>query len=146
MQPIPISRNLPAFLIPWIEGMPAVPLMPEAEASTLKKAELYQLPVSDPAATFVFKVGKDDDTMMDANIPPKSWLIVNRAKSPKASSSDIVIAIVGGKFVVRRLYKHQKVVRLLSENQAKAYPPVELSNHQVFVIWGVVEHVIIPCN
>lgn len=125
MQPIPISRDLPAFLIPLIGGVPAVPpLMPETEAGTMK-GDLYKLPVTDAAATFVFKLGKNDDSMVDAHIPPKSWLFVNRAKSPKASTSDIVIAIVGGKFVGRRLYKHAKVVRLLSENQAKAYPPVE---------------------
>ncbi|WP_229008774.1 LexA family transcriptional regulator [Methylophilus sp. Leaf408] len=80
--------------------------------------------------------------MIDVGIYPGSKLIVNKALGPKAKSSNIVIAIVDGEYVVKRLYKRFKIVRLLSENKAKAYPPIEFSEGQELMIWGVVQHVI----
>ncbi|HSI45325.1 MAG TPA: S24 family peptidase [Methylophilus sp.] len=144
MQPIPISQNPPPVSIPFIEEIRYLPpFISKAEIDTLKKVDLYQLLVTNPETTFAFKVAKDDDSMVDAHIPPKSWLIVDKAKGTKARSSDIVIAIINGKYVVKRLYKHSKVIRLLAENKAKAYPPIEFSEVKEFLIWGVVEHVII---
>lgn len=44
--------------------------------------------------------------------------------------------------MVKRLYKRGSVVKLLSENAA--YPPIQFSEGQELVIWGVVTHVISP--
>ena len=144
-QPIPISPNPSVVLIPFYEGKVRAGQSRFASAAQdyeMKELDLNELLVTDPPATFVVHVDHDCDSMIDAGILPGSKLVVNRALGPKAKSSNIVIAIVDGEFVVKRLYKKFKIVRLLSENKAKAYPPIEFKEGQELVIWGVVQHVI----
>lgn len=142
---IPVSLNPPVVLIPFYEGKVRAGqsrFVSAAQDYEMKELDLNELLVSDPPATFMVKVAKDADSMVDVGIYPNSKLIVNRALGPKAKSSDIVVAIVDGEFVIKRLYKRFKVVHLLSENKAKAYPPIEFTGEQELVIWGVVQHVI----
>lgn len=143
--PIPISQNPTVILIPFYEGKVRAGQSRFASAAQdyeMKELDLNELLVADPPATFMVQVAKDCDSMIDAGIFPGSKLIVNKALGSKAKSSNIVVAIVDGEFVVKRLYKRLKIVRLLSENKAKAYPPIEFSEGQELVIWGVVQHVI----
>ena len=143
--PIPISQNPSVVLISFYEGKVRAGQSRFASAAQdyeMKELDLNQLLVTDPPATFMVKVAKDCDSMIDAGIFPDSKLIVNRALGTKAKSSNIVIAAVNGEFVVKRLYKRFNVVRLLSENKAKAYPPIEFKEGEELMIWGVVQHVI----
>ncbi|QDC44650.1 LexA family protein [Methylophilus medardicus] len=142
---IPICQQPSVVLIPFFEGKVRAGQSRFASAAQdyeMKALDLNELLITDPPATFIVQVAKEADSMIDAGIFPGSKLIVNKALGPKAKSSNIVIAIVDGEFVVKRLYKRLKVVRLLSENKAKAYPPIEFSEGQELVIWGVVQHVI----
>lgn len=111
-----------------------------AQDYEMKELDLNEYLVTDPPATFMVQV--DNDSMIDAGILPGSKLLVNKALGPKAKSSNIVVAIVDGEFVVKRLYKRGKVVRLLSENRTKGYPPIEFTEGQELIVWGVVQHVI----
>lgn len=143
--PIPISQDPSIVRIPFYEGKVRAGQSRFASAAQdyeMKELDLNELLVTDPPATFIVQVAQDCDSMLDAGILPGSKLVVNRALGPKAKSSNIVIAIVDGEFVVKRLYKRFKIVRLLSENKAKAYPPIEFTEGQELVIWGVVQHVI----
>lgn len=144
-QPVPISQNPSIVRIPFYEGKVRAGQSRFASAAQdyeMKELDLNELLVTDPPATFIVQVDHDCDSMIDAGILPGSKLVVNRALGPKAKSSNIVIAIVDGEFVVKRFYKRLKIVRLLSENKAKAYPPIEFTEGQELVIWGVVQHVI----
>ncbi|AKR44379.1 LexA family transcriptional regulator [Methylophilus sp. TWE2] len=144
-KPIPLSQNPSIVRIPFYEGKVRAGQSRFASAAQdyeMKELDLNELLVTDPPATFIVQVAQDCDSMLDAGILPGSKLVVNRALGPKAKSSNIVIAIVDGEFVVKRLYKRFKIVRLLSENKAKAYPPIEFTEGQELVIWGVVQHVI----
>ncbi len=76
--------------------------------------------------------------MMGAGIFEGDTLIVNRALKPKSSS--IVIAEVDGEWMVKRLYKRGNTVKLLSENPL--YAPIEFSEGQELVVFGVVTYVI----
>jgi DNA polymerase V len=93
--------------------------------------------VSNPPATFFFRVGNSYDSMIDVGIQPKALLIVDRSITPK--SSDIVIAEVEGELMVKRLYKWRGVVELRSENKDKAYPAITFAEGQELVVWGVVK-------
>jgi DNA polymerase V len=142
---IPISPNPSVVLIPFYEGTVRAGQSRFASAAQdyeMKELDLNELLIKDPPATFMVEVASDCDSMIDVGIFPGSKLIVNKALGSKAKSSNIVVAIVEGEFVVKRLYKHSKIVRLLSENKAKAYPPIEFSEGQELVIWGVVQHVV----
>lgn len=92
--------------------------------------------VKNPPATFYYNVGADYDSMIDVGILPKALLIVDRSINPK--SSHIVVAVVNGEEVVKRLYKWRTVIELRSENKEKNYPPIVFSEGQELVIEGVV--------
>ncbi len=76
--------------------------------------------------------------MKDANLNDGDLLIIDRAETPRHKS--IVVAILNGEFLVKRLYKKNGVLRLLPEN--KAYPVLEITEGMDFEIWGVVMHII----
>jgi len=101
-----------------------------------KSLDLNQRFVTNPPATFFFEV--TGDSMIGAGIFPGATLIVNR--SVKAKSSSIVIVDVDGEWMVKRLYKRGNTVRLLSENPA--YAPIEFTEGQELIIFGVVTYVI----
>lgn len=103
-----------------------------------KGLSLDALFVVNPPATFFLNV--ETDELVDIGIYPGSTIVVDRSLAPKAKSSDIVIAVYDNKFVIQRLYKRGKVVRLYSENKEKAYPPIEFKEGQELVIWGVVRN------
>ena len=92
--------------------------------------------VKNPPATFYYNVGDSYDSMTDVGIYPKALLIVDRSINPK--SSHIVVAVVDGEEVVKRLYKWRNVIELRSENKEKNYPPITFSEGQELVIEGVV--------
>ncbi len=92
--------------------------------------------VSNPPATFFFRVGNSYDSMIDVGILPNALLIVDRSITPK--SSDIVIAEVEGELMVKRLYKWRGAVELRSENKEQNYPAITFTEDQELVVWGVV--------
>jgi DNA polymerase V len=92
--------------------------------------------ITNPPSTVLTRA--TGDSMTGVGIYPGSILVVNKALKPKSSS--IVIAVVDGELLVKRLYKHGGVVKLLSENPA--YDPIEFKEGQELIIWGVVTYVI----
>jgi len=107
-----------------------------AQGYELEGLDLNQRYVVNPPATFLVRC--EGDSMMNVGILPGAVLVVDRSIKPK--SSHIVVAEVDGEFLVKTLYKRGQVIRLLSENLA--YPPIEFSEGQELVIWGVVTAVI----
>lgn len=92
--------------------------------------------IKNPPATFYYNVGNAYDSMIDVGILPNALLIVDRSINPR--SSHIVVAVVNGEEVVKRLYKWRNVIELRSENKEKNYPPIVFSEGQELVIEGVV--------
>ena len=92
--------------------------------------------IKNPPATFYYNVGNAYDSMIDVGILPNALLIVDRSITPK--SSHIVVAVVNGEEVVKRLYKWRNVIELRSENKEKNYPAIVFSEGQELVIEGVV--------
>lgn len=140
---IPVTLNPSVVLLPLCDGKVRAGqsrFPSAAQDYVMKELDLNEEYVTDPPATFL--VQATGDSMIDIGIFPGSMLLVNKALAPKAKSNNIVVAIVDGEFIVKRLYKRGVIVRLLSENKAKAYPPIEFTEGQELVIWGVVKHVI----
>ena len=77
-----------------------------------KTLDLNDRFIANPPATFFFTV--KGDSMVGAGIFDGATLIVDRSLKPK--SSNIVIADVDGEWMVKRLYKRNGVIKLLSEN------------------------------
>jgi len=100
------------------------------------RVDLNKSYIDNPPATFFFQVA--GDSMKDVGIFDGSTLIVDRSIKPKSSS--IVVAVLDGELMVKRFYKRGGVVKLLSENPV--YAPIDLTEGQELVIWGVVTFII----
>jgi len=92
--------------------------------------------IKHPAATFF--VIASGDSMTGAGIQSGDMLIVDR--SLEAIHGKIIIAAIDGELTVKRLSRQAGSVQLLPEN--KHYQPIDITNEQDLVIWGVVTHVI----
>lgn len=92
--------------------------------------------IKNTAATFFVKAS--GDSMKNAGIHSGDMLIVDR--SLEATHGKIVIAAIDGELTVKRLSRKQGKVKLLPENPD--YPPIDITDEQNLVIWGVVTNVI----
>lgn len=92
--------------------------------------------IKHPSATFF--VIASGDSMTGAGIQSGDMLIVD--KSLEATHGKIIIAAIDGELTVKRLSRQAGKVKLLPENSR--YGPIDITNEQDLVIWGVVTHVI----
>ncbi|MDP1604312.1 MAG: translesion error-prone DNA polymerase V autoproteolytic subunit [Legionella sp.] len=92
--------------------------------------------IKHPAATFF--VTASGDSMKNAGISSGDMLIVD--KSLEATHGKIVIAALNGELTVKRLSRQNGRVQLVPENNK--YAPIDITDEQDLVIWGVVTHVI----
>src|SRR5689334_25358923 len=126
------AAEYPFFQSPIPAGFPS----PAADYIE-EKIDLNQLLVKTPAATFFVKV--EGDSMVDAYIPPKALLVVDRSITPR--SGDIIVAVINGEFTVKRLLKTHAGVFLAPEN--KKFKPIRIEDDMDFMAWGVVTKIII---
>jgi DNA polymerase V len=94
--------------------------------------------IKHPAATFFFTAS--GDSMIGAGIASGDMLVVDR--SLDAVHGTIVIAAINGELTVKRLSRVDGRVQLCAENNK--YKPIEITEEEELVIWGVVTHVIHP--
>lgn len=132
--PTPTPLNRPIYENKILAGQSRFPSA--AQGYELEDLDLNQRYVTNPPATFFFRVA--GDSMLNAGIYPGSIVIVDRSIKPR--SSHIVVAVVDGEMIVKKLYKRGDTVKLLSENSL--YAPIEFKDGQELVIWGVVKAVI----
>jgi DNA polymerase V len=92
--------------------------------------------IKNPTATFFVRVS--GSSMKDAGIFDGDILIVDR--SLRATNRKIVIAILNGELLVKRLCIRGDQYILMPEN--KNYSPIYLTNDSDLNIWGVVTNVI----
>lgn len=92
--------------------------------------------IKHPAATFF--VTASGDSMNGAGIASGDMLVVDR--SIEAIHGKIVIAAIRGELTVKRLFRQAERVMLLPENSQ--YKPIDITDSEDVVIWGVVTHVI----
>lgn len=96
--------------------------------------------IQHPAASFF--VTASGDSMRNAGIHSGDLLIVD--KSIQAAHDHIVIAAINGELTVKRLSRADGRVRLMPENDE--FEPIDISDEDELVIWGVVTYVIHPAN
>ncbi len=101
-----------------------------------KTMDLNEHLVRHPSATFFVRVS--GDSMKDAGIHHGDLLVVDRSIEPVEGK--VVIAVMNGELVVKRLIRRNGILFLAAENAN--YPPIEVRDELDFLIWGVVTHVI----
>lgn len=92
--------------------------------------------IKNPAATFFVRVC--GESMNDVGIHNNDILIVDR--SLEARDGKIVIAVINGELLVKRLLRKGESLWLIPENSG--FPPIKVNEEDDFLIWGVVTSVV----
>ncbi|MFM2339474.1 MAG: hypothetical protein RLZZ360_110 [Candidatus Parcubacteria bacterium] len=93
---------------------------------------VHDLLVKHPESTFFVRV--EGDSMEGAGIFSGDVLVIDRSVEPKNGS--IVVAVVDGGLVVKRVRITSREMFLVSENAA--YAPIVISPETGCTVWGVV--------
>ena len=120
------QNGFPLFLSKVHAGFPS-----PADDFMDNRLNLNDYVIKQPASTYFVKVS--GDSMIGAGIFSGDILVVDRSISP--SDNRIVVAMIDGEFMVKRLRIHKKRLYLISENSQ--YAPIEVHD-QDLMIWGVV--------
>lgn len=89
-----------------------------------------------PLSTFIIESA--GYSMVNAFIPPKARLIVDRSLTPK--NGDIVLAVLNGEFTIKFLKKNQYKCWLVPANSK--FKEIEITAEMDMQIWGVVTNII----
>jgi DNA polymerase V len=102
-----------------------------------ERINLNDVLIQHPLSTFVVECS--GDSMINAFIPPKAKLVVD--KSLTAKNGDIVVAVMNGDFTVKFLKKNDVKCWLIPGNSK--YKEIEITPEMNMQIWGVVVKIII---
>ena len=92
--------------------------------------------VKNKEATFYARVS--GDSMIGAGLDDGDLLVIDRSLSPE--NGKIAVCFIDGDFTVKRIKKEKGKLYLKPEN--KKYKPIEISEDNELIIWGIVEYVI----
>ena len=101
-----------------------------------KTLDLEELLILRPSATFYVRV--EGNAMNRAGICHNDILVVDRSLT--ARHGDIVVASIQDECIVRRLYKQQQSIMLVSDNPS--FEPIPIHEDTHWMVWGVVTHLI----
>ena len=104
---------------------------------TQKRIDLNEVLIKHPLATFMCET--EGLSMVNAFIPPKARLIIDRSLHPK--NGDIVLASLNGEFTVKFLKKNQYKCWLCPANPK--FPDIEITEEMNMQIFGVVTTILI---
>ncbi|MDB5816690.1 MAG: response UmuD protein Serine peptidase family [Rhizobacter sp.] len=106
------------------------------EDATVRRIDLNEALIRHPEATFVMRAS--GVAMVDAGIDDGDVLLVDRALTPVHGS--VLIAVVEGELVCRRLWQQDGMVRLHAASVGPA--DVQIDEATPLEVWGVVTTVI----
>jgi DNA polymerase V len=98
--------------------------------------DLNEQLIGNKAATFFMRV--NSDAMIGAGIFNGDVIIVDRSLEPK--NGKVVVVVLNGEMLVRRLEQSFNKVRLVPETKKLA--PIDVDPYAEFSVWGVVTYVI----
>lgn len=104
-----------------------------------EKLDLMKLLVRHKASTFFFRVS--GVSMVDADMDEGDIIIVDRAVEPYNDCK--AVCYIDGEYTVKRMEILDGKVRLLPANELNVkYKPIEITEDNNFMVWGVVTYVI----
>ena len=107
-----------------------------AEDFKEERLSLDHMLVKNKAATFYARVS--GQSMIDAGLDDNDLLVIDRSLEP--AHNKIAVCFLDGEFTVKRLRVEIDGVWLQPENAA--YQPIQITEENDFVIWGIVTNVI----
>ena len=128
------THDLPA--LPLLASKPARGFAAQADDHIEHRLDLNQYVIKHPAATFFVRaVG---NSMHEVGILNGDLLVVDRALTPENNS--IVLAVLGGEFLVKRLRIIEGRSFLCSANNKDK--PISVADVEGLQFWGVVTHAV----
>jgi len=124
--------NVTDVITPLLSPAPAAGFPDPGDDLLEESLNVQQLLVKHPHSTFFVRV--EGDSMEGAGIFSGDILVVDRSVSP--THGRIVVAVVGGGLVVKRVAITREDTYLLSANDQ--YVPLVISKDEGCYIWGVV--------
>lgn len=124
------SKN--AYLMPFYSSKVQAGFPSPADDYIERHLDLNAEYIKHPSATFLVKA--TGESMRDVGIFDGDVLIID--KSLEAADGSIVIAALNGELTVKRLSRKNGRVRLLPANPK--FQPIDISDEQDMVVWGVV--------
>ncbi|MEM4406420.1 MAG: translesion error-prone DNA polymerase V autoproteolytic subunit [Candidatus Methanomethylicaceae archaeon] len=103
-----------------------------------REIDLNEFLIKHPSATYLMRV--QGESMIEAGIHDGDILIVDCALTWR--DKDVVIAVIDGELVVKRIKVSKKTLYLVPENEA--FQPIQITPEMNFEVRGVVTHVIHP--
>lgn len=104
-----------------------------------EKLDLMKLLVRHKASTFFFRVS--GVSMVDAAMDEGDIIIVDRAVEPYNNCK--AVCFIDGEYTVKRIEILDGRVRLMPANDLNTkYKPIEVTDENSFMVWGVVTYVI----
>jgi DNA polymerase V len=100
------------------------------------RLDLNRLVIIHPAATFFMRAA--GEAMREAGIHAGDILVVDRALT--AVHRDVVVAVMAGELMVRRLWRRGGEIRLMPESST--FSPLIIEPGTDLVVWGVVTYVL----
>jgi DNA polymerase V len=125
------TNRLPLYSCPVSAGFPS-----PADDYLEGQLDLNEHLIRHPVATFFVRVA--GDSMIRAGIHPGDLLIVDR--SLEARNGRVIIAVVNGELLVKRLRRRGDCIYLVADNPD--YPSLLITEAMDFQVWGVVTNVI----
>ena len=104
-----------------------------------EKLDLIKLLVRHKASTFFVRVS--GVSMVDADMDEGDSIIVDRAVQPYNNCK--AVCFIDGEYTVKRIEIGEGRLRLMPANEKNtAYQPIEVTEDNNFMVWGVVTYVI----
>ncbi|WQG78955.1 translesion error-prone DNA polymerase V autoproteolytic subunit [Cellulophaga lytica] len=92
--------------------------------------------IKNPEATFFARVS--GESMIGAGLEDNDLLVIDRSLEP--AHNKIAVCYLDGEFTVKRLKVENNLVWLQPENPN--YKPIQITEENNFIIWGIVTNVI----
>lgn len=123
--------SLPSLSLPLLKRCVFAGFPSPADNYVETGIDLNEELIHHPSSTFFLRVR--GESMRDAGILDGDLLIVDRSLNPRVG--DIVVAIVDGSFIVKRLIYRKNIFYLEAEHPN--YPAINLNHHENVHFWGV---------
>lgn len=140
-----LEKNNLSFFIPNTDGNLEMPYIssgikagfpsPAADFDG-SRISIDQIVVKNQAATFYAKA--NGNSMIGAGIDDGDILVIDKSIEPQ--DGKIAVCFIDGEFTVKRIKVQENSLLLLPENPL--FEPIEVTQENDFIIWGIVTYVV----
>ena len=140
-----LAQNKLSFFIPNTESNLEMPYIssgikagfpsPAADFDGTR-VSIDQIVVKNALATFYAKA--NGNSMTGAGIDDGDILVIDKSMEPQ--DGKIAVCFIDGEFTVKRIKVQENSLLLLPEN--KLFEPIEITEENNFIIWGIVTFVV----